>query len=143
MEDLKTLLDKGMSIVDINRNTSEFIHTADGYPDKLKLVYVLLNLIQEGTESLRSVNMSDFISQIRGRVDEIEKQSGALSMEYGTHLKQNNEITNLLTKTSDNRIAEIQRQVRELLLEYDRLVKSLVEIRDRLPIEKQLEQEKK
>ena len=48
----------------------------------------------------------------------------------------------LLSDPNSNRIADIQNQIDSLLTEYDNLIKALVELRDNLPIEKQLEKER-
>lgn len=140
MEDLRTMLDK-QSITDINQTINEFIHTGDGYPDKLKLVSVLLNLIQEGNELLSSVDLGDFISKISDRVSEIDLQAKALKDTYGVHLIQNDKIIESLTNEKSNNITDIQQQIKKLLSEYDDIIKKLVEVRDNLPIERQLEQE--
>lgn len=142
MENLKTMLDKGMSIAEINRNTSEFIHSADGYPDKLRLVSVLLNLIQEGNRLLNSVDLGDFISKISDGVRELDLQTKALKDTYGVHLVQNDKVIESLTNKKNNCVTDMQQQINKLLSEYDAIIKELVESRDKLPIEKQLEQEK-
>lgn len=142
MEDLKTMLDKGMPIAEINQKTNEFIHSADGYPDKLKLVSVLLNLIQEGNKLLSDVDLGDFISKISDRVNKLNRESKNLKETYGVHLEQNDKIIKSLTNEKSNDITDIQQQIKKLLSEYDAIIKELVESRDKLPIEKQLEQEK-
>lgn len=142
MDDLKTMMDS-LSIKDINENVHQFIHSADGNDNKIKLTFVLLNLIHEGLELLKSINFNDFISEVKSRVDEIGKQTKSLSNEYYEHLKQNKEITELLSDKNDNRISDLQSQISKMLSEYDGILKTLVEARDKLPIEKQIEQEKK
>lgn len=142
MEDLKTMLEKGMPIAEINRKTSEFVHSAEGYPDKLKLVSVLLNLIQEGNKLLSNVDLGDFIQKISDRVSELNRQSKSLKDKYDVHLAQNDKIIESLSNEKNNDITDIQQQIKELLSEYDAIIKKLVEVRDKLPIEKQLEQEK-
>ena len=142
MEDLKTLLDS-QPLSEVNQATQQFVHSADGYENKLKLTFALLNLIREGAGLLQSVDSSEFISDIRKRVDELNQQAGSLKDEYHTQLFQDNEIQELLADKTSTRVADIQAQIGSLLQDYDKIIKALVEIRDSLPIEKQLEQEKK
>ena len=142
MENLKILLDS-YPLSEVNQATNQFVHSADGYNNKLKLTFALLNLIQEETGLLQSVNSSEFISDIRKRVDELNQQAGSLAEEYHAQLLQNNEIQEILSDKKSTRVSDIQVQINSLLQDYDKIIKALVEIRDSLPIEKQLEQERK
>ena len=142
MENLKILLDS-YPLSEVNQATNQFVHSADGYNNKLKLTFVLLNLIHEEIGLLQSVNSSEFISDIRMRVDELNQQAGSLAEEYHAQLLQNNEIQEILSDKKSTRVSDIQAQIDSLLQDYDKIIKALVEIRDSLPIEKQLEQERK
>ena len=142
MENLKSLMDS-RTIADIFQTMHQFIHSADGYGNKLKLTFVLMNLIRGGTELLQSVDSSEFISDIRKRVNELDQQAGSLAEEYHAQLLQDNEIQEILSDNTSTRVSDIQGQIDVLLQEYDKIIKALVELRDSLPIEKQIEQEKK
>jgi archaellum component FlaC len=142
MENLKILLDS-YPLSEVNQATNQFVHSADGYNNKLKLTFVLLNLIHEEIGLLQSVNSSEFISDIRERVEELNQQAGSLAEEYHAQLLQNNEIQEILSDKKSTRVSDIQAQIDSLLQDYDKIIKALVEIRDSLSIEKQLEQEKK
>ena len=142
MENLKILLDS-YPLSEVNQATNQFVHSADGYNNKLKLTFALLNLIQEETGLLQSVNSSEFISDIRKRVDELNQQAGSLAEEYHAQLLQNNEIQEILSDKKSTRVSDIQAQIDSLRQDYDKIIKALCEIRDSLTIEKQLEQEKK
>lgn len=142
MEDLKALMEQ-QPIMQVNQTIQQFVHSADGYDNKLKLTFVLLNMLQEGIQLLLSTDIEEFLSEVRKRIAELDKQSKGLADVYHMQLLQNNEIIELLTDPTSNRIADIQNQIDVLLKEYDGIIKSLVEIRDNLPIEKQIEIEKK
>jgi len=142
MEDLKTMMGK-WSIEDINKQVNEFVRSADQHDDKLKLTVVLLNLIDESSKLLQSIDRKDFISEVEKEVEKISNQADVLSKEYNEHLKQNKEIAEVLSKRNDSQITQLQNQIRDLLKEYDTAIKKLVEAREKLPIEKQLEEEKK
>lgn len=142
MEDLKTMMDS-QPIADVFQSMHQFIHSADGYDNKLKLTFVLMNLLKESSQLLLSVNREEFLSEIRTRVDELSEQSNSLCEVYLAQLTQNKEIADVLSNRSNNRISDLQKQIDSLLHEYDGIIKALVELRDHLPIEKQLEEEKK
>ena len=139
-ENLKTMMES-KSINEIEQELTEFVRSGDGYENKLKLTFVLLSIIEAGTQSLQSVDLGDFITQIKNKVEETRLQASATSDEFNAHINQDDEITGLLVGRENNRIAVIQGEVRSLLKEYDSIIKKLVQIHDQLPIEKQLEQE--
>ena len=132
-----------LSIADIQKQVHEFIHSAENHDNKLKLTFVLLNLIDESQEVLKGIDHRDFISEVDKKVNEIVVPAMNLSKEYNEHLKQNQEISEVLTNGNDSQFAEYQTQISVLLKKYDEVIKKLVEARDKLPIEKQREQEKK
>ena len=59
MEDLKTMLNE-YSIERVNQNIKQFFQSAEGYPDKLKLAFVMVNLLEEGTNLLSSIEYTLF-----------------------------------------------------------------------------------
>lgn len=142
MEDFKTMLDKGMSIVEIDNAINQFFVSIDGYSDQLKLTYVLLHLIQEGSRLLRSIDAKDFISQMKERINEVEEQSKTLFKEYNALFLQNKEIVEVLLNGNGKQASGINNEIKELLSKYDLIIKELVRTKESLPIEKQLEQEK-
>lgn len=142
-ETLKIMLDKKLPITDINSSINLFVHSADDYPDKLKVTFIILNLIQEAAGLLHSISLNDFNSQVKDKVDEIDSQAKSLVELYNTHLQQNKDIASLLTDGEDNGMVDLQHKIEELLNAYDGVLRRLVEYRDRLPIEKQIEQESK
>ena len=81
MEDLKTILENNMSIVDINDKVNRFVDSAKDYDDKLKLTFVALNLIQKASELAHSIDSNAFITQIKDRIGDIEKQAKIISEE--------------------------------------------------------------
>ena len=134
MEDLKTMLDNKMPIVEIKDSIHRYIYSANSYPNKLSLTIVLLHLIQEGANMLQSVDTKDFISQIVEKINEIEKQTRSLSEQYHTHLNQNDTIIDALRNNDNAQVVEMQRQLHDILSTYDGIIKTLVEERERLPL---------
>ncbi len=141
MEDLKHLLDN-KSLADINQELHQFIHSADGHKNLLKLVFALQYLVSETDELLKNINKADFISLINERIGDIDQQATKLYSEYHGQLTQNDIVSQSLAESSNNRIENIQSQISALLAEYDRVIKTLVEYRERLSIEQQILAEK-
>ena len=142
MEDLKTILENNMSIVDIDDKVNRFVDSAKDYDDKLKLTFVALNLLKKGSELLKSVDPNDFISQVTEKINEMKKEKETLSKEYGFHLEQNDNIISVFGDKTDQ-IIEKQKKIQTLLSEYDEIIKKLVEQRETLSVEQQISIEKK
>ena len=71
MENFKTLLDD-YNLDQISQELSQFLHSADGYENRLKLTHALLGLINESCVLLKTVDLNDFISEIRKRIEDTE-----------------------------------------------------------------------
>lgn len=142
MEDLKTMLDKGMSIADINKAVNQFINSAEGYKDtdKLKLTFVLLNLIQEETSVLRTISVNDFTKQVNERINEVKKEHKSFSDMCGAHMTQNDSVIDVLCRNKDNRMSILQEEIQELLSEYDGILNELVEDRRNMALSEILKQ---
>ena len=141
MDNLKSLLES-QDLTNINRELYQFIHSAEGYENRLKKVFALMCLIAEADKALRAVDMDGFISDIRERVNSIDLQTVKDTAEYHGQLAQNDIIARLLTNPSDNNIEDIRRQISTLLNEYDAAIKLLVELREKMTIEQQIAAEK-
>jgi flagellar motility protein MotE (MotC chaperone) len=142
MEDLKHLLDNA-NLTEINQEVHQFVHSADGYENRLKLVFALQYLNVESDKLLRTVDMDGFISDIQERIGNLNKQSEKMCAEYHAELTQNDLVARALADSSDNRIEDIQHQISKLLEEYDAAIKTLVELREKMSIEQQISAEGK
>lgn len=141
MEDFKHLLDN-KSLADINQELHRFIHSANGHKNLLKLVFALQYLVSEADELLKTINKADFISLVSERIGDIDQQAKKLYSKYYGQLTQNNIVSQSLAESSNNRIEKIQCQISALLTEYDNVIGTLVEYRERLSIEQQILAEK-
>ena len=142
MEDLCSMMDT-LSIAEIDSRVGEYVRAGDGYGNKLKHTFTLLSLLQHTLQSLKSVDSKDFISQVRDRINEVDCESSAVSQVFHVHLLQNNDIADVLGGWSDRDVAQIRKDVEQSLLKYDGLIKGLVRLRESLPLEKQMEAERK
>lgn len=141
MENLKDLLDS-KSLTDINNELHQFVHSAEGYENRLKLVFALLYLVNEADAVVKSVDLESFISDIRERVGELDGQSEKLGAEYHAHIAENTKVAQILAGNSNDRIEDIQHQISMLLAEYDDVIKKLVETREKMSIEQQISAER-
>lgn len=141
METFKTLLDD-YDLVQIGQKLSQFIHSADGYDNRLKLTFALIDLLNEGCTLLKTIDVNDFINDIRKRVEEIESQSSVLKESYRRHYDSNNDISTILANPGDNRITTLQEGITKSLKEYDSILRAIVELRESLPLETLLKEQK-
>jgi hypothetical protein len=141
METFKTLLDD-YDLVQLGQKLSQFIHSADGYDNRLKLTFALIDLLNEGCTLLKTIDVNDFINDIRKRVEEIESQSSVLKESYRRHFDSNNDISTILANPGDNRISTLQEGITKSLKEYDSILRAIVELRESLPLETLLKEQK-
>lgn len=143
MESFKKLLDD-KDISQISQELSLFIHSADGYANRLKLVYVLLGLMNESCNLLKTIEVEDFISDICKRIEDVEAESNNVKEIYRRHLDSNNEISAVLVNPNRNDISDLKKKIEELLEKFDNLLKQIMADREKLPLDKLLkEQEQK
>lgn len=141
METFKTLLDD-YDLVQIGQKLSQFIHSADGYDNRLKLTFALIDFLNEGCTLLKTIDVNDYINDIRKRVEEIESQSSVLKESYRRHFDSNNDISTILANPADNRISTLQEGITKSLKEYDSILRAIVELRESLPLETLLKEQK-
>lgn len=141
MENFKTLLDD-YNLDQISQKLSQFLHSADGYENRLKLTHALLGLINESCVLLKTVDLNDFISEIRKRIEDIESQSNNLKEVYRRHLDLNKDVSGVLANPNHNKISTLQNEIEKLLKEYDSILKEILEHRKKLPIETKLKEQK-
>lgn len=133
METIKDMIDKKMSIADINKVTHQYINSINNHPDKLRATFVLLNILQEASSVLASIDFNDFSKQMVERISSLEKEVKSTSDAYNGHLHENDLIMNVLTDNNEQ-LATIQQQITDLLASYDEIIKHLVAERERLTL---------
>lgn len=131
-----------MNLNELCKNLTQEFTQLSSSDNKLKLVLVLIHIIEEASKQLTNIDINDFITQIKDKINNLESQASNLTKEYHVHLYQNNEVKELLTNDNNNEITDLQDQINNLLTQYDKIIKRLIEIREKLPIEKQIELEK-
>ena len=141
MDTLKTLLDD-KNLEQLSRELSQFIHSAEGYANRLKLTYALLGLIDECCTLLKTVDLDGFISDVRKRIEDVESQSSNLKEVYRRHLYSNKGISSVLANPDENRVSYLQNEIERLLVEYDSILKGILETREKLPVEMLLKEKK-
>lgn len=139
MESFKKLLDE-KDINQISQELSQFIHSADGYANRLKLVYVLLGLINESCNLLKTIEVKDFISDIRDRIEGVESESSNTKEIFNRHLGSNNDISAILDP-NNNRVSTLQEEIKKRLEEYDMILKGIIESREKLPVQTLLKEQ--
>ena len=139
MEDLIKMLDT-LTAETIQRNVKQFIHSADDYPDKLKLALVIMDMLKEGSDLLNSLDRKDFISKIQKEAEEKIKQTSKLYNELITLIQQNEKVAGTLSKSSNSDM-EKEQEIRKLLENHRIILKKWVEEQNKRTIQKQMEHE--
>lgn len=134
MESLKDMIDKKMSISDINQITHQYIDSVNSNPDKLRVTFVLLYILKEASNVLSSVDFHDFSKQMIERINFIEKEVKNTSDAFNGHLHENDLIVDVLINNGNTQVSMIQQQIKELLSSYDDMIKQLVAERERLAL---------
>lgn len=133
METIKDMIDKQMSIADINKATHQYINSINNHPDKLRSAFILLSILQEASSILTSIDFNDFSRQMIERISSIEKEVKSSSDAFNGHLHENDLIMNVLTNNNEQ-VNAIQQQIKGLLSSYDEIIKNLVAERERLTL---------
>lgn len=134
MESIKDMIDKKMSIADINQITHRYIDSVSNSPDKLRVTFVLLYILEEASSALSAVDFHDFSKQMIERITSIEKEVKTNSDAFNGHLHENNLIMDVLTNNGTTQVSVIQQQIKDLLFSYDDMIKQLVAERERLAL---------
>ena len=134
MEDLKTILDSSMPIVEIKDAIKQFLQSAYDYLDKLRLTVVAMSLLQESSNLIGTVDPDVFISQVKNQISEIESTAKAVSKGYKTWITQNDKVINTINSSSDSEISKMQLKIQMLLSEYDDIIRLFGESRKKLSL---------
>lgn len=133
METIKDMIDKQMSIADINKATHQYINSINNHPDKLRSAFILLSVLQEASSILTSIDFNDFSKQMIERINSIEKEVKSTSDAFNGHLHENDLILSVLTN-NDEQATALKRQIKDLLSSYDEIIDHLVAERKRLAL---------
>ena len=101
----------------------------------MKLAVSLCVLAEQSGEALKKIDTTNFYDDIKRRIDNVEKECDDFIIQHSEHLKQNERISEQLDITA-NELQGLKQHIANALGEYDRMLKDLIEKRDRLPIEK-------
>ena len=137
MDNLNNILEN-QKIMQIHETIKEFIHSADGYANRLKLVFALLAIIEESSSALQAVDTNDYIDEVRDKISQLKGRAERLAIAYHSQIAQNKEIYSILADASSDKVANIEHQIEKLLKEYDSIIKGVVEVREQLPLQGQL-----
>ena len=70
MKDLYQMLENKRPIKEIEKSITESFDNIKDFQDKLKLVFILLHILQEGSKLLSSINSDDFITILKNKMVE-------------------------------------------------------------------------
>ena len=139
MENLRSILQYPMA--EVQEQLNLFVHSADGYENKLKLYFALLTIISESSALMRTIDINDFLEKVRNLLDDVNSEKSELAREYHIQFFQDKEIATVLADNGAGHLLELQQSVSKALDEFERLLRTIVQTREQLPIGKQMEQE--
>ena len=99
------------------------------------------NLIEESCMLLKTIDLNDYILEIRKRIEDVESQSNSLKEAYRRHLYSNKDLSSVLACPGDNKVSTLQKEIEKLLGEYDSILKEILKKREELPIEAMLKEQ--
>lgn len=109
---------------------------------KLKLMFVLVHIIEESQKALGEIDINNCLKELRELVnkacEQTEKQKEVLNVRYD----QDKQVRNIIDGTNAD-LQALDKVIEPLLARYEDLLNTLITIREKLPIEKQIELEKK
>ena len=109
---------------------------------KLKLMFVLVHIIEESQKALDEIDINNCLKELRELVnkacEQTEKQKEVLNVRYD----QDKQVRNIIDGTNAD-LQALDKVIEPLLARYEDLLNTLITIREKLPIEKQIELEKK
>lgn len=139
MDDLRHILQQPM--VKVQEQIRDFVRSADGFENKVKLYFALVALMGESTRLMRTIDINDFVETLRMLLRDINETETEIAEKYHIQLFQDSEIAAILSDNGGSHLSEAHRSVVEALDEYERIIRAIVMTRDNLPLARQMEQE--
>lgn len=129
MEDLKQMLDNKKPIKEIEKSITESFDNIKDFQDKLKLVFILLHILQEGSKLLSSINSDDFITILKNKMVETEKELKSKRSIYEVYLEENSKLMNILLLDDNDEFIKLCENIKYSLSEIDKMIDSLARAR--------------
>lgn len=101
--------------------------------NKLKLVLVLVHIIEESQKILGSVDINFFLEVLKKRIEEVCEQTENQKRVQTLRYYQDKFVRDIVDGTSDE-LSYLEKEIEPLLVRYEQVLKSLVEIRDNMPL---------
>lgn len=133
---------KNLHLDDLCNLLTEEITELSTVKDKLKLVFVLVHIINESQKALGGIDISNCLNELQELVDKARKQTEKQKEVQKLRFDQDKQVRNIIDG-SNNELLTLDREIEPLLERYERILNTLVQTREKLPIEKQIELEKK
>lgn len=125
MENLRTKLDT-LSIEQLFKEVENFIRSANGYDNSLKLVFVLSQIMKESTSLLATIDRDDYEESVRKRIDVVSAECGESLTKFIELERENEENKNHIPMVTEKELREMLEEKRKSIR------KQLDEIEDTL-----------
>lgn len=131
-KDLNTISDKVHS----------FFSGASGHPDKLKLSIATASIIEAALSVLSSINYDDYIAELKSKLEDLSMMASESQKKHSAHFELNKMVRNDLGEDDNRNLLSLDEQIEASIERMDEALKQIIELRDRLPIEKIVEKQK-
>lgn len=142
MKDLHQMLENKRPIKDINGVISGSLDKLKNFPDKLKLVFILLHILQEGSNVLSSIDSEDFISILKEKIDKTKSDLESTSSMYKVYLEENTKLMNILLIEDNEDFIGLCNKIKSSLSEIDTMINRLVTAREKMELKEIADKEK-
>lgn len=109
---------------------------------KLKLAFVLVHIIDESQKALGEINIDSCLKKLQKLVNDACEQTEKQKKVQKLRFDQDKEERDIIDGSNSELLA-LDREIEPLLARYESILNTLIKIREKLPIEKQIELEKK
>lgn len=142
MKDLQQMLDDKMPIKKINEAISESFDKVKNFPDRLKLVFILLHILNESSNILSSIDSENFISILKEKIDKTKSDLESTSSMYKVYLEENTKLMNILLIDDNEDFIELCNKIKSSLSEIDTMINRLVTAREKMELKEIADKEK-
>ena len=138
MDDFKSILDS-KDLRAITEKIDGFFAPAEGYENRLKLSIATATVISKSLSLLNTIDSDSFISELRDKLDKIERDAKASRTIHMDHLRLDQEVRSSLCEDENATLEALEGDIRDALSRMDNSLKDLILLRDKLPISKIVE----
>ena len=126
----------------ISDDVHSFFSDASRHPNKLKLSIATASIIEAALSVISSINYDDYITELKSKLDGLSMMASESHKKHSAHFDLNKLVRNDLGETDNKDLLSLDEQIERSITRMDEVLKQIIELRDKLPIEKVVEKRK-